>query len=183
VTYEEYIGIEAASTEKHTFWEGEVFAMAGASFAHSQIATNLLLRLGAHLSGTPCRVFGPDTRVRAPQSSNAVYPDLSVVCHGPNAHPGDAMAATNPKVIVEILSDSSEAFDRGDKFAYYMQFSSLMTYVLIAQSRQRVEVYERDPQNDSWVLRVSTEGSFSLASIDAQIAVAEVYDGVASLFA
>jgi Uma2 family endonuclease len=93
------------------------------------------------------------------------------------------MAATNPKVIVEILSESSEAFDRGDKFAYYRQFSSLMTYVLVAQSRQRVEVYERDPQNDSWVLRAATTGTFSIASIDAHIAVAEVYEGVASLLA
>jgi Uma2 family endonuclease len=112
---------------------------------------------------------------------NAVYPDLSVICNGPQAHPEDGLAATNPEVIIEILSDSTEAFDRGDKFAYYMQFTFVETHILVAQARKRIEVYERDALDGSWVLRVATEGQFAIRSLNGQFAVDDVYDGIAAL--
>ncbi len=114
IGYAEYLVFEESSETKHEFWNGEIFAMSGGSFAHALIAGNIARHSGIQLAKKPCRVYPSDTRIRPEHTDNAAYPDVSVFCGAPLAHPNDKNAATNPKVIVEVLSDSTERFDRGD---------------------------------------------------------------------
>lgn len=181
VTYAEYLALEMASAEKHELWDGEVFAMSGGTFAHSLIAANLIRHLGNRLEGGPCRVFTSDTRIRPQGSGNAAYPDVAVICGEPTSHDEDDLAATNPTVVIEVLSESTERFDRGDKFAYYRQIDSLRSYVLVSQQRKRVEVYDRDSENGSWVLRVADDGEFHIGGIDVRLEVEDVYKGLGDL--
>jgi Uma2 family endonuclease len=177
MTYAEYLGAEDSSDQRHEFWNGEMFSMSGGSFAHSQIAANLIYALMRRLDGSPCRVYTSDTRVRAEGSTNAAYPDVVIICGAPAAHSNDKNAATNPRVVAEILSNSSEMFDRGDKFAYYRQFPSLQTYVLVSQHRKRIEVFERGSNDDLWILRITEQGQFRIGN-DLAVAMDDVYKNV-----
>jgi Uma2 family endonuclease len=175
MTAAHYLAMERAAATKHELWEGEVFAMAGASLAHNLIVANLARVLGNLLVDRPCLVLPSDMKVHVPSSEGYVYPDLSVVCGEPELV-GDAHdVIANPRLVVEVLSDSTERFDRGDKFAGYRTLPSLVDYLLVAQTRVRIEHYERHADG-TWLLREQGPGArMRLRSVDGEIDVDEVY--------
>lgn len=174
MTYEQYLAAEAVAETKHEFLGGEVWAMAGGTPEHSRLAASLARQLGNALEGRPCAVFSSDLRVRIEATGRSTYPDLSVVCGARRAAKDDEDAITNPVVLVEVLSDATEASDRGDKFAHYRQLESLKEYVLVSQKEPRIEVFRR--QGDHWSLYEARAGqSIELASLEVSLAVDDVY--------
>ncbi len=174
ISYAEYLARERVSEIKHEFVNGVAYAMAGGSLEHSRLGVNLASLIQSSLRGRPCVTFNSDARVRISATGRSTYPDISVVCGQVQNASDDPDAITNPTVIVEILSDSTEASDRGDKFAHYRRLPSLQHYVLVSQSVARVEVFTR--QGDSWVLTDAGEGQWlKLESLGAAIAVDDVY--------
>ncbi|WP_437548332.1 Uma2 family endonuclease [Sorangium sp. So ce367] len=176
-TYAEYLEQERASPTKREFLGGEIFDMAGGTPEHARLAARVTVALGAQLGRRPCEVFSSDLRVRVRATDLATYPDVSVVC-GPIARdPEDRDAVVNPLVLVEVLSDSSEAYDRGEKFAHYRRIPSLREYVLVSQAHRRIEVFRRN-EDGTWTLYEAGPGERArLASIDALLDVDEVYRG------
>ena len=167
MTYEEYLAAEATSETKHEYLRGEVFAMAGGTPAHARLAMAVGHALMTALAGRPCAVFGSDLRVRIEDTDLSTYPDLIVVCGSFEPAKIDANAATNPTLIVEILSDSTEAYDRGQKFAHYRQLPSLREYLLVSQREPRLESYFRNEAGE-WVLTEARAGeSLLLRSLEA----------------
>ncbi|MGH9944774.1 MAG: Uma2 family endonuclease, partial [Pyrinomonadaceae bacterium] len=143
-TLEEYFALELASEDKYEFWDGRVFCMSGASFAHNQITRNLLTHLDSQLRERGCQVLPADMRVKVPAYPPYRYPDLTALCDRPEIEVvGGLEMLTNPALIVEVLSPSTEAFDRGDKFTYYKSISSFSEYLLIAQHRPHVSHFVR----------------------------------------
>lgn len=144
MTYEAYVELERASTSKHEYVNGRVYAMAGGSPEHARLAQAIGAELRVALRGRPCAPFSSDLRIRVPATGRSTYPDVTVIC-GSVETAGDDDAATNPALIVEVLSESTESADRGDKWAHYQRIPSLGEYVLVSQVAPRVEVYSRDP--------------------------------------
>lgn len=177
-TYAEYLVQERASPTKHEFLGGEIFDMAGGTPEHARLAANVIAELRSALRQRPCAVFSSDLRVRVLATGLATYPDVSVVCGQLARDPEDKDAVVNPLVLVEVLSDSSEAYDRGEKFAHYRRIRSLKEYVLVSQAHRRIEVFRRN-EDGSWTLYEAGPGERArLASIDGALDVDEVYGGV-----
>ncbi|WP_437822017.1 Uma2 family endonuclease [Sorangium sp. So ce1078] len=177
-TYAEYLEQERASPTKHEFLGGESFAMAGGTPEHARLSARVIVALGAQLTRRPCDVFSSDLRVRVLATGLATYPDVSVVCGQLARDPEDKDAVVNPLVLVEVLSDSSEAYDRGEKFAHYRRIPSLKEYVLVSQAHRRIEVFRRN-EDSSWTLHEAGPGERArLASIDGVLDVDEIYGGV-----
>ncbi|WP_437335163.1 Uma2 family endonuclease [Sorangium sp. So ce394] len=176
-TYAEYLEQERASPTKHEYLGGEIFDMAGGTPEHARLGANVTAELRAALRQRTCAVFSSDLRVRVLATGLATYPDVSVVC-GKLAHdPEDEHAVVNPLVLVEVLSDSTEAYDRGEKFAHYRRIPSLKEYVLVSQAHPRIEVFRRN-EDGSWTLYEAGPGERArLASIDGVLDVDEVYRG------
>lgn len=176
---EEYLAFDRAAEGKHELWDGEVFAMSGASLAHNRIVRNLLRHLGNPLEGMGCEVLPSDMRVRIEPAGRAgsryVYPDVTIVC-GPPHLEGEADVLRNPNLVVEVLSPSTEAFDRGEKFVGYRSLPSVHEVVLVSQDARRVECYTRQ-LDGSWVLREHT-GAASISLGPAPVTLAQIYDGV-----
>lgn len=170
----QYLERERAAADKHELWQGEVFAMAGASLVHNQIVGNLARALGNLLAEGPCLVLASDMKVYIPLRDAFVYPDLSVVCEAPQLL-GEHEVITNPSLIVEVLSDSTEGYDRGEKAAHFRRLASLQEYVLLAQHERRVEVFRRSAAGH-WELHEFVAGQqVELASIGCMIAVDDIY--------
>jgi Uma2 family endonuclease len=175
MTYAEYLDLERASEVKHEYLRGEVFAMAGGTPEHSRLAANVIRELGSALRDRPCIVFTSDARIRIVATDRATYPDVSVVCDRIEPAADDPDAITNPVVIVEVLSDATEADDRGEKFAHYRRLPSLREYVLVSQRAARIEVYRRQP-DQRWMLGEAGAGqTVALESLGVAVAVDEVY--------
>ena len=180
-TMEEYLELERSTHEKHELFHGEVFAMGGASEAHNLIVGNVLARLHPLLRGRPCRVYPSDMRVKVTPTGLYTYPDVVVVCDPPQIEqPGDTLL--NPILLVEVLSESSEAYDRGKKSEQYRTLPSLTDYLLIAQDRVLVEHYSRQP-GDRWLLHAANrlDDSISIASLGCVLPLSEVYFNVTGL--
>ncbi|WP_437570628.1 Uma2 family endonuclease [Sorangium sp. So ce542] len=176
-TYAEYLEQERASPTKHEYLGGEIFDMAGGTPEHARLAARVTVALGAQLARRPCDVFSSDLRVRVLATGLATYPDVSVVCGKLAYDPEDEHAVVNPLVLVEVLSDSTEAYDRGEKFAHYRRIPSLKEYVLVSQAHPRIEVFRRN-EDDSWTLYEAGPGERArLASVDGLLEVDEVYRG------
>ena len=174
MTYAQYLELERTSEVKHEYLRGEIFAMAGGSPEHARLAANVIGDLRAALRGRPCAVFTSDARVRIEVTDRATYPDVTVVCGRLEHAPDDPDSITNPVVIVEVLSDATEADDRGEKFAHYRRLASLREYLLVSQRARRLEVYRR--RDDRWVLDEAGAGeTLHLDSIDVALAVDEIY--------
>jgi len=173
--FDDYLELEAQAVLKHEFLDGQVWAMAGGSPEHAALAANVTALLVAQLRGRPCRVFSADLRVRVQATGLATYPDLTVICGHLESDPADRRGHTalNPKVIVEILSPSTEEYDRGEKLLQYQQVPSIEEVVLIAQDQRAVEVFRRAAGGFERV--VVTEGSFRLSSIACELALDDVY--------
>lgn len=177
MSVEEYLAFERASEEKHEYLNGEIFLMSGASPNHNTIQINIAAALHTQLRQRPCMIYGSDQRVRIPDTGLYTYPDFSVICDPPQFEGGDTLL--NPTLIVEVLSPSTESYDRGRKFQHYRALPSLREYVLIAQDSPHIERYLRQP-NDEWLLADATglDASIELASIGCRLVIADVYERV-----
>jgi Uma2 family endonuclease len=178
VTEEQYLAIERAAEFRSEFLDGEMFAMSGGSMEHASIQTNILVELSLALRGTPCRAFGPDLRIKV-SSRMYTYPDVSVVCGKPLLADEHEDNLLNPVVIVEVLSPSTEKYDRGLKFQQHRTIASLRDYILIDQGQMRIEQYTRQP-DDTWSLRdyQRPEQELKIDSIGASIPLQRIYDRV-----
>ncbi len=175
----EYLEIERRAAFKSEFYRGEMFAMAGASLVHNLIHANLIRRLGERLAGTPCHPVGSDQRVHVSATGLYAYPDAVVYCDPPQFLDGHFDTLLNPKVLVEILSGSTEKYDHGIKAPHYRQIDTLLEYVFISQSEPRVEVYRRLDSGD-WLLHevTSLDQSVTLDSIRVTLSLADIYESV-----
>jgi Uma2 family endonuclease len=180
-TVAEYLRREQESLDRHEYRDGEILLMAGASAQHSLIVANLIRETGNRLKGSPCRVYDSNLRIRIPQTVSYAYPDVSVICGQREVDPNDPRGETftNPRLIIEVLSPSTEVYDRGEKFSHYLQLDSLQEYVLVSQAIPRVEVYFRQPDG-AWLFRyfVDLSGSATLRSVDIDLPLSEIYAGV-----
>jgi Uma2 family endonuclease len=140
----EYVAAEATADSRHEYLRGEIYDMAGGTLEHAALAAALAGEIRVALQGRPCRAFSSDARVRIEATDMTTYPDLSVVCGELQSSPSDGRAMLNPVVICEVLSDSTEAYDRGAKASHYRHIPSLKEYVLVSQSEHRVEVQRRN---------------------------------------
>lgn len=172
---EDYLAGEAVSSSKHEYVAGEVFGMAGATEEHATIALNLAAILRAHVRGGPCRVYMADMRLRVERAQAFFYPDVFVTCDAADA--GEPTAKQRAKVIIEVLLESTEGYDRGGKFAAYRRLPSLEEYVLIDSRTRSVEVFRRHPEG--WVLQpVPEDGRFELLSLGFGCGLDAVYEDV-----
>ena len=156
-SYAKYLEAEQTSELKHEYLRGEVYAMAGGTPEHARLASAILLELGTALRGRPCNVYSSDLRVRVEATDLSTYPDIVVICGSLETSESDADAAINPLLIVEVLSDSTEGYDRGEKFAHYRRIPSLREYLLVSQQSQRLESHFEN-ETGEWVLREAGPG-------------------------
>jgi Uma2 family endonuclease len=176
ISVEDYLAGEAVSPIKHEYVAGEVFAMAGASDAHVTVALNVATLLRAHVRGGPCRVYIADMKLRVDLAQAFFYPDVFVTCNA--ADLGEATAKQHPKVVIEVLSESTEGYDRGGKFAAYRRLPSLEEYVLIDSRTRSVEVFRRHAEG--WVLQpVPEDGRLELLSLGFGCGLDAIYEDVA----
>ena len=176
MSHAEFVAAEALGNQRHEFLDGQVFAMAGGSPEHGALAAAFIRELGLALRGKPCRVFSSDVRVRVEATGLTTYPDASVVCGRLETDAADKDAIVNPTLLVEVLSDSTEAYDRGAKAAHYRRIPSLREYVLVSQNERRVEVYRRNEQGRFELFEVGPEQSIELSSIGATLDTSTIYD-------
>lgn len=186
-TVEEYLRLEAESAEKHEYWNGRIvplsepLAMAGGSVFHSRIITNVITALSKRLENSPCQVFDSNLRVRIPRKQLFVYPDATVVCGEPQID-NDRTAGetvTNPRVIVEVLSPSSQARDMGDKLREYIDMPSLEEYVIVFQDQPYVHTLLRQ-DDGTWSMAFCGEvnGSIKIRCLGIEIPLSEIYGGI-----
>lgn len=177
-TYAEYVAAEERANEKHEWFNGEIFAMSGGTPTHAMIAAAIIGILYGQLLGKPCRPYSTDLRIRVKKTGLATYPDLSVICGDLELDPEDRCAVTNPTVLVEVLSDSTERYDRSVKFLHYASIPSLKTYVLVSQHQKLITVFTRN-ETEMFDDKVFASGEVAeLASIGCTLDVDAVYSGV-----
>jgi Uma2 family endonuclease len=176
-SWDEYVQFERRADEKHEYFDGEVFAMAGGSANHSLVGGNVIRAAGNALASKDCQVFTSDMRVLCP-SGLGTYPDCSIVC-GPPKYLDQTKKDTllNPIVIFEVLSPTTEAYDRGKKFAHYETLSSLKEYVLLSQDQVRIEHFARQPQAGQWLRTVVNDaaGMLELPVLGIALSVAQLF--------
>ena len=176
LSYAEYLALEAETGVRHEWLRGEAWAMAGGTIAHATLQANVLRLLGNALEGRPCMAYGSDLKIRIEETDRSAYPDATVVCGKREVSATDANAIVNPTVLVEVLSDSTEANDRGEKFAHYRRIASLRDYVLVSQAERRVEVFHRDAIGDAWALREhESGGAVVIGSLGVSLDVDAIY--------
>ena len=175
MTYAEYLAAEAKSEVRHEYLSGEVREMAGSSPEHSGLAASIAGELGTTVRGQRCRLYSCNARVRVLETDLSTYPDASVVCGQLETSPDDKDAITNPVVLVEVLSEATEAYDRGAKAAHYRRIPSLREYVLVSQAEPLVEVYRRAESGRWELLEARTGETIELASLGVRLEVASIY--------
>jgi Uma2 family endonuclease len=180
MTVPEYLVWERAQASKHEYHHGRVFAMAGGSARHNFLAGAAIGELRAALRGSRCHVLTSDQRIAAVTGERYVYSDAVVVCGGVKSDGGAPEALANPSIVVEVLSPSTEAYDRGEKWEFYQRISSLADYVLISQSSPRIEHFERDPDG-SFRYRVYGPGATLTLSSGAKLSVDAIYESAFDL--
>ncbi len=176
LTAEQYLSQERQSEIKSEYFNGEIFAMAGASREHNQISANLVRVLGNQLLEKPCSVYSSDMKVRIKKARKYTYPDLVVACQTERFEDEHRDVLLNPVVIVEILSDSTEAYDRGHKFLHYQLLDSLIVYLLVSQDAPRIEMFTRH-ENNAWLYAEFHEldAIIKIESIDCSLRLGDVY--------
>ena len=173
---EEYFEIEKTSEEKFEYWDGNVWSMAGASPEHERIVSNAIFHLRTIL-GRSCSVFGSNLKVKVPLYSPYRYPDLSAYCGQGIYEKMDGLdVLTNPQMIIEVLSPSTEAFDRGDKFSYYKSIESFIEYLLISVTRPHITQFIKQSESE-WIQRESAglEGKLFSPTFEVEILLSEIY--------
>ena len=178
-TPEEYLAIDRQSDSKNEYFNGEVFAMTGASRKHNIITSNVNSSLNTQLKGRQCEVYSSDMRVKVSSTGLYTYPDVVVVCGSPSFEDKEVDTLTNPTLIIEVLSKSTEGYDRGDKFGHYRKLASLLEYILISQDRHNVEHYIRQLDNQ-WLLSEASDlqATIELPAINCKLPLADIYDKV-----
>jgi Uma2 family endonuclease len=176
---EEYLALERRSEEKHEYLDGEMFAMTGASRRHNLIALNIAASLHSQLADRPCEPYMGDMRIRVAATGLYTYPDVVVVCGEPQLADDSFDTLLNPTLIVEVISPSTEGYDRGKKFAHYRTIESLAEIVLVSQERVEVERYSRQPEG-GWLLLEANrlEDRLPLPSIGCELSLAAIYKRV-----
>ena len=177
LTLEEYLQMEEKSDIKHEYIDGEIYAMAGASDPHVTVALNLASSLRSHVRGSGCRVYISDMKAQIEKLNRYYYPDVMVTCDERDKETSGSKKYYS--LIVEVLSESTESFDRGDKFADYQLVETLQEYVLINTKRRRVECFRRSTQG-LWILQTYTpeQQSFELKSIGFEGTIEDLYEDV-----
>ncbi|MBL8149419.1 MAG: Uma2 family endonuclease [Blastocatellia bacterium] len=179
-TLEEYFEIERNSDTKYEYWDGQIFAMTGASPEHNKISVNLIRELGLQLKKRSCELFGSDQRVKVPAWPPYRYPDLTALCSKPEYEEiGGVKTLLNPALIVEVLSPSTEAFDRGEKFSYYKSIPSFCEYLLVSQHQPYVTQLTKESEN-KWIFSDVTglQATIYLSSIDCSLNLSDIYLGI-----
>ena len=179
ISPEEYLEAERRAETKSEYLGGQVFALAGASREHNLIEANLVMEIGRQLRGRPCEVYPSDMRLRVPATGLYTYPDVTVVCGGPQLEDEHRDILLNPTVLLEVLSVSTERYDRGRKAEHYRRIDSLQEYLLVDQKEPRIERYRRHGERE-WMLTevVGLEDDVDLASIGCRLDLRDVYDRV-----
>ena len=177
ITPAEYLAAERAAETKSEYYAGQVVAMTGASLAHNRIVANLIKVLARQLEGTPCEVLPSDMRLHVVASGLYTYPDVTIVCGEPKLEDEHRDTLLNPAVVIEVLSPSTERYDRGRKAEHYRQIPSLQEYLIVAQDAARIERYHRRGERE-WTLTeaIGLEESVQLASVPSSLDLREVYD-------
>ena len=177
----EYLRIEELADARHEFREGQIVAMAGDTYEHGIIANNLAGELRARLKGTPCQPLGSDVRVRIPEDGHYFYPDAMIVCGPPVFDPPDRRTAvSNPQVVIEVSSPSTEMDDRRETFRDYRRLNSLQEYILVSQDRPMVETFYRHP-NGIWAIGptyADLRQAVKFRTLEIEIPMREIYAGV-----
>ncbi len=179
-TPDEYLEFERQSDQRHEFWDGYLFQMAGESLSHSRICVNLTIEVGSKLRGKTCEALSPNMKVRTSTASLFSYPDLTIVCGEPLFHDRKKDVIVNPRAIFEVLSPSTEKYDRGKKFQRYRLGNETLTdYVLIAQETCLVEHYQKDA-NGNWIFENYTEliDVLPLEKLELELALENLYNRV-----
>ena len=178
-TPEEYLALERLSEIRHEFLDGTVYAMAGESPTHSAICFNLAGALHPQLRGTNCRGFSPNMKVRAGESGLYAYPDLAIACGEAFFHDRHGDVLLNPVVVFEVLSRSTQTYDRGEKFERYKAIETLTDYVLVSQDRPLLEHFSRRPDG-AWSRAelAGTDAALTLESVNCRLSLADVYDRI-----
>lgn len=179
ITSQEYLALERQAEVKSEYYAGEMFLMSGASRAHNLIVANLIREIGNQLKGRTCRVYPSDMRVKVDSTGLYTYPDVIVVCGEEQFDDEHEDTLLNPTVVIDVLSDSTEAYDRGKKFEHYRRLESLAEYVLVAQTNRHLEHYTRKSA-DEWLLTEASlpDSEIELPSCGCVVSLAEVYDKV-----
>ena len=179
LTPEEYLEFERKSEERHEYFDGEIFAMSGAKRNHNKIVGNLSGLMWQHLKDKECEFYPTDMRVYVPETGLYTYPDLVVVCGEPEFKDDVFDTLLNPILLIEVLSESTESYDRGKKFQHYRSIESLREYVLVAQDEARIEKYIKTGDG-FWLLSeaVGLESEIEFSSIEWRVALSEVYDKI-----
>ena len=179
LTAEQYLFQERRSETKNEYFDGEIFAMAGASREHNQISANLVRVLGNQLLDEPCSVYSSDMKVRIEKARKYTYPDLVIACQTERFEDEHRDVLLNPVAILEILSDSTEAYDRGRKFLHYQLLDSLIVYLLISQDTPRIEVFTRH-ENNAWLYAEfhGLDAVVKIESIGCSLHLGDVYHKV-----
>lgn len=175
-TPDEYLILERQAEHKSEYFNGEIFAMTGASRKHNLVAANILSSLHAQLKGRPCEIYPSDMRVKISPTGLYTYPDVVIVCGEPTFDDEQKDTLLNPTVLIEILSKSTASYDRGEKFEHYRKLNSLVEYLIVAQDKHHIEHYVRQPDNQ-WLLSETDdmEQTIHLPSIECNLALVDVY--------
>jgi Uma2 family endonuclease len=186
LTIEEYFQLEETATERHEFFDGVIVAMAGGSPEHSLISANVVREIGNRLKGSDCNVYDSNLRLQVARRGRYSYGDAVVVCGQPETLTvtGTGKVCVNPRVVVEVLSETTEAYDRTKKFDRYRDIQSFQEYVLVSQTTPRVETYSRH-SDGGWRIdfAIGLESKISLRSIPAELPLSEIYAGITFLTA
>ena len=176
VTPADYLSMERKSQHKHEYWQGEVFAMSGASWNHNVIARNLNTIVLPFLKGKPCSMFGSDLRIHIPENTLYTYPDFSIICGVPETTDEEQDTVIKPAAIIEILSPTTKSYDRGDKFNLYRQIPTLQEYILIDSETVSVEHFIKTNVHE-WVLTEWKDitQSFTIKTVGMPVALQELY--------
>ena len=175
LTLATYLAWENGQPDKHEFYRGEVFAMTGPRRSHGCVVGNLMRQLGNHLAGSGCRAFSENMKLQIDEDT-VLYPDVFVTCD--RADLATDLIFRSPKLVIEVLSPSTQAYDRSQKFALYRRIPALMEYILIDPDTRRVEAFRRNADNQ-WVLcDMSDDVALQAASVGARVALADVFDGI-----
>lgn len=180
MTPDEFLAWEREQPERHHYVRGEVFAMAGGSLRHNHLAARMIMGIGPHLRGGPCDIQTSDCRLGV-WNDHFVYADAVVLCRPIALRPGTTDVVVNPTVVIEIVSKSTESYDRGDKQAAYLALPSLRHFVLVSQRDRRIEVYTRQDDGSFRFDVRGAGGTVRLEAVGVEVAVDEIYEGAFDL--
>ena len=178
ISIDEYLEMENASSEKHEYYQGEIFAISGAKVPHNIIATNLVVALTIKLKGKSCRPFNSDQRIHVEANTLFTYPDISIICGDIITRNNDDYNVLNPTVLIEVLSRSTKNYDRGEKFKLYRDIPTLREYVLVDSESIHIEIFRLNA-NNHWELEEYNKGSRTILiqAINTPLSIEEIYEG------